>query len=153
MDLILWRHAEAHLQREGQTDLERALTPKGERQAQRMAEWLNQRLAHSTRILVSPALRAQQTAKALDRHFKTVPAIAPEASVTALLSAARWPEATEPVLIIGHQPTIGQVAALLLGDVAQTWVIKKGAVWWLRSREREAGNQVVLQAVQSPDCL
>ena len=153
MDLILWRHAEAHVAREGQTDLERALTAKGERQAQRMAEWLNQRMAHSTRILVSPALRTQQTAKALDRHFKTVPAIAPEASVTVLLSAARWPDASEPVLVIVHQPTLGQVAALLLGEVAQSWVIKKGAVWWLRSREREGGNQVVLQAVQSPDCL
>jgi phosphohistidine phosphatase len=153
MDLILWRHAEAHVQREGQTDLERALTPKGERQAQRMAEWLNHRLAHSTRILVSPALRTQQTAKALDRHFKTVQLLAPEASATALLSVVRWPEASEPVLVVGHQPTLGQVAALLLGEVAQTWVIKKGAVWWLRSRERESGNQVVVQAVQSPDCL
>ena len=153
MDLILWRHAEAHLLREGQTDIERALTPKGERQAQRMAEWLNHRLAHSTRILVSPALRTQQTAKALDRHFKTVQLLAPEASVTALLSVTRWPEANEPVLVVGHQPTLGQVAALLLGQVAQEWVIKKGAVWWLRSREREEGNQVVLQAVQSPDCL
>jgi phosphohistidine phosphatase len=153
MDLILWRHAEAHVQREGQTDLERALTPKGERQAQRMAEWLNHRLAHSTRILVSPTLRTQQTAKALDRHFKTVQLLAPEASATALLSVVRWPEASEPVLVVGHQPTLGQVAALLLGEVAQTWVIKKGAVWWLRSRERESGNQVVVQAVQSPDCL
>jgi phosphohistidine phosphatase len=153
MDLILWRHAEAHVLREGQSDLERALTAKGERQALRMAEWLNQRLAHSTRILVSPAVRTQQTAKALDRHFKTVPAIAPEGSVTVLLSAARWPEASEPVLVVGHQPTLGQVAALLLGESAQPWVIKKGAVWWLRSREREGGNQVVLQAVQSPDCL
>jgi phosphohistidine phosphatase len=153
MDLILWRHAEAHVQREGQTDLERALTTKGERQAQRMAEWLNHRLAHSTRILVSPALRTQQTAKALDRHFKTVQLLAPEASATALLSVVRWPEANEPVLVVGHQPTLGQVAALLLGEVAQTWVVKKGAVWWLRSRERESGNQVVVQAVQSPDCL
>ncbi|MBX3624991.1 MAG: phosphohistidine phosphatase SixA [Rhizobacter sp.] len=153
MDLILWRHAEAVPEREGLDDLDRPLTPKGERQAQRMAEWLNHRLAHSTRILVSPALRTQQTAKALDRSFKTVKAIAPDASATAVLSAARWPESSEPVLIVGHQPTLGHVAALLLGEVAQSWVIKKGAVWWLRSRERETGSQVVLQAVQSPDCL
>jgi phosphohistidine phosphatase len=153
MDLILWRHAEAHVAKEGQDDLERALTPKGERQAQRMAEWLNQRLAHSTRILVSPALRTQQTAKALDRSFKTLKTLAPEASATALLSAVRWPESNEPVLVVGHQPTLGLVAALLLGEVGQSWVIKKGAVWWLRSREREGGNQVVLQAVQSPDHL
>ncbi|HEY0820002.1 MAG TPA: histidine phosphatase family protein [Rhizobacter sp.] len=153
MDLILWRHAEAVPEREGLDDLDRPLTPKGERQAQRMAEWLNHRLAHSTRILVSPALRTQQTAKALDRSFKTVKAIAPDVSPTAVLSAARWPESSEPVLIVGHQPTLGHVAALLLGEVAQSWVIKKGAVWWLRSRERDTGSQVVLQAVQSPDCL
>lgn len=153
MDLILWRHAEAVPEREDLDDLARPLTPKGERQAQRMAEWLNHRLAHSTRILVSPALRTQQTAKALDRSFKTVKGIAPDASATALLAAARWPESNEPVLIVGHQPTLGHVAGLLLGEVAQSWVIKKGAVWWLRSRERETGSQVVLQAVQSPDCL
>ena len=65
MDLILWRHAEAEEADVGADDLARALTPKGERQAERMAEWLNRRLAHSTRTLVSPALRCQQTAKAL----------------------------------------------------------------------------------------
>ena len=57
MDLILWRHAEAQLIKPGQDDIDRALTPKGERQAARMAQWLNQRLAESTRILVSPAVR------------------------------------------------------------------------------------------------
>ncbi len=153
MDLILWRHAEAQVQREGQTDLERALTPKGERQAQRMAEWLNQRLAHSTRILVSPALRTQQTAQALDRSFKTIAEIAPDATPEAVLQAARWPESNEPVLVVGHQPTLGQVAALLMTGMPQPWSIKKGAVWWLRSREREEGNGIVLQAVMGPDCL
>jgi phosphohistidine phosphatase len=153
MDLILWRHAEAHAEREGQDDLERALTTKGERQAQRMAEWLNQRLAHSTRILVSPALRTQQTAKALDRSFKTVATLAPDASIEAVLKAARWPDSTEPVLIVGHQPTLGHVAALLLGGSSDSWAIKKGAVWWFRHRERAEGVEVVLQAVQAPDLL
>jgi phosphohistidine phosphatase len=153
MDLILWRHAEAAVARAGQDDLERALTPKGERQAARMAEWLNQRLAESTRILVSPAVRTQQTAQALGRPFRTVPALAPDADVEAVLRAARWPQASEPVLIIGHQPVLGQVAARLLTGLDQAWSVKKGAVWWLRQRERDHGNAVVLQAVQSVDCL
>jgi phosphohistidine phosphatase len=153
MDLILWRHAEAQVAREGQSDLDRPLTSKGERQAQRMAEWLNQRIAHSTRILVSPALRTQQTAHALGKSFKTVQAIAPEASAEAVLKAARWPDATEPVLVVGHQPTLGLVASLVLAGVQQPWVIKKGGVWWLRSRDREGESQVVLQAVQSAECL
>ena len=153
MDLILWRHAEAFELREVEDDLTRALTPKGERQAQRMADWLGQRLAHSTRILVSPAVRCHQTAKALDRKFKTLNELAPDGNGEGLLKAARWPDATEPVLIIGHQPTLGLVASYLLSDLPQPWSIKKGAVWWIRGRNREDVAQVILQAVQNPDCL
>jgi phosphohistidine phosphatase len=153
MDLILWRHAEAFELREETDDLARALTPKGERQAQRMGEWLNQRLAHSTRVLVSPALRCQQTAKALGRKFKTLAELGPEGNGEALLKTARWPDASEPVLIVGHQPTLGFVASYLLSDQPQNWTIKKGAVWWIRGRQREDRAQVILQAVQSPDCL
>ena len=152
MDLILWRHAEA-VERDGLPDLERMLTPKGERQAARMAEWLNHRIAHSTRVLVSPALRCQQTAKALGRKFRTLDELAPEASPEALISAARWPEASEPVLIVGHQPTLGQLAALLLTGQPQSWAVKKGAAWWLRSRDREGSASVVLHAVMGPDAL
>jgi phosphohistidine phosphatase len=153
MDLILWRHAEAVELQGDKDDLERGLTPKGERQAQRMAEWLNQRLAHSTRILVSPAKRCQQTAKALGKNFKTLAALAPDADIEALLKAARWPDAAEPVLVIGHQPTLGRVASFVLNGVPQPWAVKKGAVWWLRSRDREGLAQAVLQAVQAPDLL
>lgn len=153
MDLILWRHAEAFEAREAENDLDRALTPKGERQAQRMADWLNQRLAHSTRILVSPALRCQQTAKALGKKFKTANELAPDGNGEALLKSARWPDASEPVLVIGHQPTLGLVASYLLTEVPQPLTIKKGAVWWIRGRNREDVAQVILQAVQSPDCL
>ena len=157
MDLILWRHAEAFELPEGQDDMDRALTAKGERQAHRMADWLNQRLAHSTRILVSPARRAQQTAKALDRNFKTVAALAPGGSVDAVLLAARWPDGPEPALVIGHQPSLGLVAAHLLAEMPQAWAIKKGAVWWLRNRnrdrDREGLSQVVLQVMQAPDYL
>jgi phosphohistidine phosphatase len=153
MDLILWRHAEAVMESEGQNDLERALTSKGERQAQKMADWLNRHLAHSTRVLVSPALRCQQTAQALGRKFRTVASLAPGASAAAVLAAARWPDASEPVLIVGHQPTLGLVASLALTNAAQPWSVRKGAVWWLRSRSREEGERVVLQAVQGPDSL
>jgi phosphohistidine phosphatase len=165
MDIILWRHAEAFElapdKISGETnehdDLDRALTAKGERQAHRMAEWLNQRLAHSTRILVSPARRAQQTAKALDRTFKTVEALSPSGSAEDLIRAARWPEGNEPVLIVGHQPTLGLAAAILLSGQAQAWAVKKGAVWWLRHRQRnvvdDGSGQVVLQVVQGPDFL
>jgi len=151
VDLILWRHAEALEMREVHDDLDRALTPKGERQALRMAEWLNRHLPASTRVLVSPARRAQQTATTLDRRFKTVPALAPDGSVEALLHAARWPDSREPVLVVGHQPTLGLAAAYLLAGQPLGWAVRKGAVWWLRVREREGERQVVLHAVMAPE--
>ena len=57
------------------------------------------------------------------------------------------------MLIVGHQPAFGLVAAYLLADLPQPWTIKKGAVWWVRGRNREDTAQVILQAVQAPDCL
>lgn len=154
MDLILWRHAEA-LETHGVEgdDLARALTPKGERQAQRMAAWLNKQLPASTRLLVSPARRAQQTAAALDRKIKTVTALAPDGTVEGLLHAARWPDSREPVLVVGHQPALGLAAAYLLSGQPQSWAVRKGAAWWLRAREREGQLQVVLHAVVSPELV
>lgn len=153
MDLILWRHAEAFEMREVQDDLQRALTPKGERQALRVAAWLNRQLPASTRVLVSPARRTQQTAAPLERKFKTSAALAPDGSVEALLHAVRWPDAREPVLVVGHQPTLGLAAAYLLSGQAQAWPVRKGAAWWLRAREREGELQVVLHAVVAPELV
>lgn len=153
MDLILWRHAEALEMREVADDLDRALTSKGERQAQRVATWLNRQLPASARVMVSPARRCQQTATSLERKFKTVPALAPDATVEGLLHAVRWPDAREPVVVIGHQPTLGLVAAYLLSGQPQNWAVRKGAVWWLRGREREGQWQIVLHAVVAPELV
>ncbi len=161
MDLILWRHAEARElppeQSSFEDDLARPLTPRGEKQARRMAEWLNQFLPETTRILVSPALRTRQTAQALERKFRVVDGLLPGTSHAAALEAARWPERREPVLLVGHQPMLGWLAASLMAGPAalqgQPWTIRKGAVWWLRHREREAGSEVLLVAVRTPDKL
>jgi phosphohistidine phosphatase len=153
MDLILWRHAEAFELRELTDDLDRALTPKGERQAQRMADWLNRQLPAGTRVIASPARRAQQTAAALDRRVKTVAALAPDGTVDGLLAAARWPDAREPVLVIGHQPTLGMAASYLVSGQTQPWTLRKGAFLWLRAREREGLTQVVLHASLGVDLL
>ncbi|WP_418319275.1 SixA phosphatase family protein [Piscinibacter sakaiensis] len=153
MDLILWRHAEAEPQRDGLTDLQRALTSKGERQAQRMAEWLDRRLADTTRILVSPAVRTEQTVEPLGRPYKLATVLQPGADPAELLRAVHWPTSAEPVLVVGHQPTLGLVASLLLCGQEQPWAVKKGAVWWLRSRQRDGVAQVTLHAVQPVDLL
>lgn len=153
MDLILWRHAEAQESEQGGDDTARPLTPKGERQAVRMAAWLDRNLPESTRILCSPAVRAQQTVQALPRKFRTREALGPLGSPDDLINLIQWPDAKGPVLVVGHQPTLGQVVARLLGVEAPELVIKKGAVWWLRQRSREQGVQTLVLTVQSPDIL
>lgn len=153
MDLILWRHAEAYDAKDGEDDLDRALTPKGERQAVRMADWLNRQLPAGTKVYASPARRAQQTAAALERKVKTVDALAPGGSVEALLHSVRWPDAREGALVIGHQPTLGLAAAYLLAGQPLPWTMRKGAVWWLRSRERDGVRQTVLHAAMSPELI
>ena len=153
MDLVLWRHAEAQEWVPGCDDMARVLTPRGEKQAIRMAGWLDRQLPESTRILVSPACRTEQTVKALGRKYKVMPELAPDCTVGQLLELVQWPIAKGCVLVVGHQPTLGQTVAQLIGLSAGECSVKKGAVWWLRNRERDALAQTVIATVQSPEML
>lgn len=148
MELILWRHAEAE---PGEPDLGRQLTAKGIKQAARMSEWLDRMLPSTCRILVSPAARTVQTADALGRKYRIVQELAPDRSAQELLTAANWPESREPVLIIGHQPTLGQAASLLIAGHAQPWTIRKASIWWIAQKEQRTGS--FLRAVMSPELV
>ena len=157
MDLILWRHAEANEGKPNEDDLARTLTLRGERHAAKMAGWLNRILPDTVRVLVSPAQCAWQTAGLLCRKVRVLDALAPGATPMQLLAAARWPENREPVLLVGHQPSLGQLVAYLMGGVAPTngpaVAIQKGSVWWLRHRVRHGVPEVALVSVHSPDQL
>jgi len=153
MDLVLWRHAEAQEWTEGCDDMARSLTSRGEKQATRVANWLDRQLPEGTRILVSPARRGEQTVMALGRKYKLRPELAPGCSVAQLLEVAQWPAAKGTVLVVGHQPTLGQTIAELIGLSAAECAVKKGAVWWLRNRERAAHTQTLVVTVQSPEVL
>jgi phosphohistidine phosphatase len=155
MHLILWRHAEAE---DGKNDMKRPLTKRGLKQASLAAAWLHANLPEGARILVSPAVRAQQTAQALTLDFETVAGLAPDQSVADLLAAVDWPQgggangrASGTILVVGHQPTLGQAAALLLSGTEAEWSVKKSAIWWLTARTREDEARTALRAVWSPD--
>lgn len=150
MDLILWRHADAL---DGVPDMGRALTAKGLKQAERMAAWLRPRLPEACRILVSPARRAVQTAEALGLDYELSDRISPGADATALLAAAGWPDAGKPVLLVGHQPSLGLVCGLLLFGQEADMSIKKGGIVWLSNRVRGNTPQTVLKAVMTPEML
>ncbi len=157
MDLILWRHAEAEEWLLGDQqpglDLDRSLTQRGEKQAARMAVWLDRQLPEGARIWVSPARRCEQTALALGRKYKIRTELAPDATPEQLLDLVQWPNSKYPVLVIGHQPTLGQAIAQLLNLRESECAVKKGALWWLRNRDRDGQSQTVVVTVQSPEVL
>lgn len=153
MDLLLWRHAEAHEAQPGGDDLARALTSRGEKQAARMGAWLDRQLPDGARILASPARRTEQTAMALGRKYKLRDELGPDASVDQLLQAVQWPDGKGVTVVVGHQPVLGQVIARLLAIHGSECSVKKGAVWWLRHRLRDGISQTTLVSVQSPDVL
>ena len=154
MDLLLWRHAEAEDLKPDGDDLNRMLSYRGEKQAKRMAGWLDRQLPEMTRIIVSPARRTEQTAMALGRKYKLCEELAPSDSGSQmLLNLVNWPVAKGTVLVVGHQPTLGQTISRLVGLQDSECAVKKGSVWWLRSRLRDGVWQTVVVTVQSPDAL
>lgn len=153
MDLVLWRHAEAEDAAHGQDDLRRSLTARGEKQASRVASWLDRQLPEGARILCSPARRCEQTVLALGRKYKIRNEVAPEATADDVLEVAQWPSSKHTILVVGHQPALGEVLAKLLKADPASCPVRKGAVWWLRTRERDGRNETVVVAVQSPDAL
>lgn len=150
MDLILWRHAEAE---DTTPDMSRVLTPKGRTQAKLVADWLKLHMPANTQILVSPAMRTQQTAIALGMDFTTVDELAPGSSPSTLLEIAQWRKVRHSTLIIGHQPTLGMAAALAITSKPHYWCVKKGALWWITSRTRMDEQQTILRTIISPEFL
>lgn len=155
MELILWRHAEAEA---GEPDTGRRLTPKGEKQARRVAEWLHNRLPDSAKICSSPAKRALQTAHALaeiaHRKLKIIEELSAEASVEDVLRVInRCGSHKGTLVIVGHQPAFGRVARRLLDSDDSDWAIKKGGLVWISRRPSPTGTVPVLRAVMGPDLV
>jgi phosphohistidine phosphatase len=84
---------------------------------------------------------------------KTSKDIAPGAAVSAILKAAGWPDYKGTVVMVGHQPDLGQAAAFLIAGSQARVSIKKGGLWWLSDRVRGEEAQVVVRSVVSPDLL
>ena len=151
MELILWRHADAEdVGPAG--DLSRRLTRKGHKQAERMARWLNARLEGDWRVVSSPAQRALETVEALGRDFEVSEEISTSATARSVLLEAGWPDGGR-VMVVGHQPTLGEVASKLLGAGTGDFSVRKGAILWFVSRERDGRRETVLKSVIDPETL
>ena len=153
MDLIFWRHAETTEAEDGQADADRPLTARGERQAARMAHWLERQLPESTKVLCCPSVRAEQTVTPLGRKYKLREELSPNACIEDVLALAQWPLNKHSVLLVTHQPLIGEIISQLRHIQLPELVVKKGSVWWLRSRFKDEKPQTMLVTVQTPELL
>ena len=150
MQLILWRHAEAG---PGDPDQARPLTDTGRLHAQQMVQWLRPRLPSDLLILSSPAIRTRQTAEALALPFSLSDALAKHGSATAMRDAAGWPDNPRNVMLVGHQPVMGDLLMLLLGAATPLDAMPKAGIWWL-SAQRSAGQVLIgVKAVIGPESL
>lgn len=149
-NLILWRHAEAEVLFHGQSDLERALTKKGHKQAKQMAAWLRKYLPKQTYVMTSPALRTRETVAYWGEDWQEENRLAPERPLPPILQLlAQSP--FEHMMLVGHQPWIGELAAHCLGREDEQLSIRKGAIWWLRLPK--TGPPYKLYSVQTPDLV
>jgi phosphohistidine phosphatase len=99
-------------------------------------------------------VRTIQTAETLSDQYRVVRELAPNASAQDVLTASGWPKGiAETVVIVGHQPTLGHVAAKLLANSDASWPLKKAGLWWIASRERHGDDQAVLLAAMTPELV
>ncbi|MEO8937534.1 MAG: phosphohistidine phosphatase SixA [Burkholderiaceae bacterium] len=159
INLFLWRHAEAE---DSWPDLDRALTAKGQRDAARVAKAIAKQLDENSIVVASPAVRARETAQPLVKRasvgLEIDPRLAPDADLGDVLTALESAIATCngdacTLVMVGHQPWVGQVARRLLTNGNGDWSVKKASAWWLVRRSRDGSTEWTLRSVFDADLV
>jgi phosphohistidine phosphatase len=133
MILYLVRHAIAEEGIAGMADKDRELTGEGIAKMKKAAAGLNALEAIPELILSSPYVRAVQTAEILREAFggkpavKCIDALVPYGSRSELYREVRACGKTRAVMLVGHQPSLGEIAAeIICGSHARPYELKKG---------------------------
>jgi phosphohistidine phosphatase len=118
-ELILLRHAEAEPLDKAGDDPQRALSARGEQEARAAGVWLAAHGAQPDRVLCSPSRRTDETARLALAAMTATPArqLATEiydASPGELLALLDQHGDADTVMLVGHNPGIEQLVALLV---------------------------------------
>lgn len=116
-ELILLRHAHAEPAFAGQDDIDRPLSRQGLAEAEAAGKWLKDHGYLPDRIIASPARRARETLEqvlqALGYIEQRQDARIYDATPGALMQVADEHREHGRVLMVGHNPGLEQMAALL----------------------------------------
>lgn len=135
------RHGEAAFDRD---DWHRPLTPKGERQAADNGELLLKKMQPDM-LLVSPLLRAQQSAEFAFKHngvevaAHTCDLVTPESNVVEFL---RWLEAQDipgEVAVVSHMPFVAELSSYLISGKRASRGFSPAQIQYLRLDYWQAG--------------
>jgi len=140
MLLYLVRHGKAAA---GPRDAERPLTADGLEEMRRIARRLARLGLAFDATLTSPLVRARQTAEVLAEAgiagaVEECSALAPGGTLAQALdqAARRHAGGAERIALVGHEPTLSEWAAILIGAPTQTLELKKGGIVGLELPDR-----------------
>lgn len=134
MLLLLWRHGPAgdaaRWTQSGHDDASRPLTDEGRVKTRRAAKGLTELVSKLDVVASSPLVRARETARfAAERFPEARRAVRADLVPTAdPKRAAAWLAGLgdNAVAVVGHEPHLSKLAALLLGAAAPLFELKKG---------------------------
>lgn len=138
--IYLVRHGIAGPAPAGMSDNDRVLTPEGKRKMRRIAVGLKRLGVAPDVVLSSPLRRAEETAEivlsplARQRHVEVYPLLAPGHEPDEVLKGLRPHRGARELVLVGHQPDLGQLASYLLTRSATLAPLpfKKGGVAAIR---------------------
>lgn len=124
-ELMLLRHAKSDWKEGGLSDLDRPLSDKGKKNAAKLGKWLHQQNLMPDLILVSPALRAQQTLKRICNEC-SASAITVESLYLADILQLKLVLADAPIaeriMLIGHNPGLESLYNLLISETSESHI-------------------------------
>lgn len=160
MQIYIIRHAIAELREDwDRPDEERPLTTQGRKKMIRIARGLAALGVCFSEIYTSPLVRAQQTAKILQKNtkcksLKQTDLLAPEAVPAAILSLLNEHEESEALALVGHEPHVSTLLSFLLtGANDHLTTFKKGGVALLECDKPVAAARCVLRWLMAPKQL
>jgi phosphohistidine phosphatase len=159
MNLYILRHGIAveHGAAGYENDDERPLTGKGERKMWVIAEAIKALEISFDSIFSSPLVRARQTAEIVAEALKCVKrleltdTLAPQESAKPLIQFLRDQGAMDDILLVGHEPFLSRLIALLIsGDSETSVLLKKGGFCKLSIAELKYGRCAILEWLLTP---
>ena len=134
MELYLFRHGIAEDAPPGRSDSSRALTDAGRERSAAVAKLARNAGVAPSLIASSPYVRAVQTAEVAAKEFgysgelARLPSLVPHGTPEAVWNDIRDLRDEAAVLLAGHEPLIGHLAAYLLNSPSLQVDMKKSAM-------------------------